>query len=970
MSIDTIELCSSRDVGQGGVGGTRKCDLADIGATMAKCYDDARREGSPIDLITWDEANRTARGDARVTHNAGALRGRQLLDAEFRKAMTEGKITASVTTSQDELSPVSMIVRSSASNGSYNIEFAVEGANYKKLPPLFAHAACVAVELTLDDSERAWVVLSLCNEALWDELSERLVKGLHIQQSAVGACLDDGDIEWGGNSTLSPELRAAIKSNVCRPSQLKARVDACVDDWVQLVRRQLDLVFPLESGPAPFETATEFVDALVEASSAAAVDVPSRSKPQPLRVPRSGAGCASRAPAPAPAPAFFTRGSYKVIDPAGAKLRSSSNDDSTEVGHLALGTCVEVDGVMRKLVSTPRACVVKRGRLVGWVDLVALERISATSPDTPPMPSPDDDDVDAAVSGPAARSRALAPAPAPGPAASNGLLFVGALVKVENADSLGWPGSRGTVVSLGNDHVDVELEIDYQPLGIIKRVWAPASGLGPLRIIVETASERADRKAARERRRRAEEKDLLEELDKALDEAEKRCAGSVPRLDAATSLPYGVGRIDLLQRAIDVVRALTKACVDAKRAAAAVPAPATAPAPAPAPAGGPAASNGLLFVGARVELENADLLGWPSSRGTVITLGNDHVDVDLEIDGQPSSIIKRVWALRIIDDDQSSDGGGRSLKGDDDDDDDDATLSDTELERHERETVAATNAANAAIASARDCETDSEDELERARVDEGYSLTNLRRELLRLERAPGYSLTELRRELLKLDDHDDEILSLNDWSAMESELIALEEPKEAELEAANLYLRWRGNRDLEVPGSNSLFSGEPYAHQEWQRMNAEAKSPEEVRAASRLIGAHGHVSSFDGASTALGLQIHWNALYNVYQRLVLRLVSPMHFATVVAPEGPPRHVESGPGKRRRIVAAPASTPAAGLVSTPAPALVQPHGLPRDNPGDGGAARQRFPRDHHTAARRSAAPSRLAAYHQVRGSIFP
>ena len=295
-------------------------------------------------------------------------------------------------------------------------------------------------------------------------------------------------------------------------------------------------------------------------------------------------------------------------------------------------------------------------------------------------------------------------------------------------------------------------------------------------------------------------------------------------------------------------------------------------------------------------------------------------------------------------------------------------MSETELERHKRETVAATNAANAAIASARDCETDSEDELERARVDEGYSLTNLRRELLRLERAPGYSLTELRRELLKLEILylDDEILSLNDWSAMESELIALEEPEEA----ANLYLGWRVNRDLEVPGSKSLFSGEPYAYQEWQRMNAEAKSPEEVRAASRLIGAHGHVSSFDGASTALGLQIHWNALYNVYQRLVLRLVSPMHFRTVVAPEGPPRHVESGPGKRRRVVAAPASPPAAGLVSTPAPALVPPHGLPRDNPGDGGAARQRFPRDHHTAARQSAAPSRLAAYLQVRRSTFP
>ena len=54
MSIATIELCSSHDFGQGGVGGARKCTLADIGATMVKCYDDARREGSPIDLITWD----------------------------------------------------------------------------------------------------------------------------------------------------------------------------------------------------------------------------------------------------------------------------------------------------------------------------------------------------------------------------------------------------------------------------------------------------------------------------------------------------------------------------------------------------------------------------------------------------------------------------------------------------------------------------------------------------------------------------------------------------------------------------------------------------------------------------------------------------------------------------------------------------------------------------------------------------
>ena len=272
MSIDTIERCSSRDFGQGGLGGARKCALADIGATMVKCCDDARREGTAIDLVTWDEANLTARDARRVTHNAGALRGRRLLDAQFRKAMTEGKITASVTTSQDELSPVSMIVRSSAPNGSYQIEFLVDGANNKRLPPLFAHAACVAVELTLDDSERAWVVLSLCNEALWDELSELFVKKLCIHRNVVGACLDDGDVEWG-NSTLSLELRAAIESNVCRPSQLKARVDAYVDDWVQLVRQQLDLVFPLESEPAPFETAAEFVEALVARGESAKLAV-------------------------------------------------------------------------------------------------------------------------------------------------------------------------------------------------------------------------------------------------------------------------------------------------------------------------------------------------------------------------------------------------------------------------------------------------------------------------------------------------------------------------------------------------------------------------------------------------------------------------------------------------------------------------------------------------------------------------
>ena len=95
----------------------------------------------------------------------------------------------------------------------------------------------------------------------------------------------------------------------------------------------------------------------------------------------------------------------------------------------------------------------------------------------------------------------------------------------------------------------------------------------------ETASERADRKSARERRRRAEVGEKFEELTKALGEAEERCAGSVPRRDAVSE----GNRVDLLQRAIDVVRALTKACVDAKRAAAAAPAPAPPPPPPPPP---------------------------------------------------------------------------------------------------------------------------------------------------------------------------------------------------------------------------------------------------------------------------------------------------------------------------------------------------------------------------------------------------
>ena len=83
----------------------------------------------------------------------------------------------------------------------------------------------------------------------------------------------------------------------------------------------------------------------------------------------------------------------------------------------------------------------------------------------------------------------------------------------------------------------------------------------------------------------------------------------------------------------------------------------------PAPAGGPAASNGPLFVGASVEPDDEAwpaLLGWPRSRGTVTSLSVDHVDVKFEIDGQPASdSIIKVWApvngrtpLRIIDDDR------------------------------------------------------------------------------------------------------------------------------------------------------------------------------------------------------------------------------------------------------------------------------------------------------------------------------
>ena len=46
-----------------------------------------------------------------------------------------------------------------------------------------------------------------------------------------------------------------------------------------------------------------------------------------------------------------------------------------------------VDFVKKWLVSTPRACVVEHGRLVGWVDLVALARIGDDQ-----APTPDDDD--------------------------------------------------------------------------------------------------------------------------------------------------------------------------------------------------------------------------------------------------------------------------------------------------------------------------------------------------------------------------------------------------------------------------------------------------------------------------------------------------------------------------------------------------------------------------------------------------
>ena len=120
------------------------------------------------------------------------------------------------------------------------------------------------------------------------------------------------------------------------------------------------------------------------------------------------------------APQVPEPGAFKVIDPAGAELRSSSDDnDWKKVGHLTSGTVVVVDFVKKWLVSTPRACIVEQGRFVGWVDLVALARIgddqrAATTrprrglveeaPETPAAPTPD---------GPTHRARLLA---AQGPA--------------------------------------------------------------------------------------------------------------------------------------------------------------------------------------------------------------------------------------------------------------------------------------------------------------------------------------------------------------------------------------------------------------------------------------------------------------------------------------------------------------------------------------------------------------------------
>ena len=101
------------------------------------------------------------------------------------------------------------------------------------------------------------------------------------------------------------------------------------------------------------------------------------------------------------APQVPEPGAFKVIDPAGAELRSSSDDnDWKKVGHLTSGTVVVVDFVKKWLVSTPRACIVEQGRFVGWVDLVALARIgddqraATTRPRraTTRATTPDDDD--------------------------------------------------------------------------------------------------------------------------------------------------------------------------------------------------------------------------------------------------------------------------------------------------------------------------------------------------------------------------------------------------------------------------------------------------------------------------------------------------------------------------------------------------------------------------------------------------
>jgi len=77
-------------------------------------------------------------------------------------------------------------------------------------------------------------------------------------------------------------------------------------------------------------------------------------------------------------------GVFKVIHSTGAKVRSSSDeDDSKEIGILELGTSVRVDYVKMKDVSAPQASLVSasgaKWRWVGWVDLVALERLVTPS---------------------------------------------------------------------------------------------------------------------------------------------------------------------------------------------------------------------------------------------------------------------------------------------------------------------------------------------------------------------------------------------------------------------------------------------------------------------------------------------------------------------------------------------------------------------------------------------------------------